>query len=150
CAIYADYARSTVNRLGRAVFFFVLYSAVASMVRLNHGTRDGATRSSWVELRNVNEASRGDASSMDDQSDLDQVASGGSRSPVRSIFDFDGDRTGVHLRRDRLLLPDEMPFDSWRELGSRLALIASYSAWWLGDWLIYGEQAYGDRYRQVV
>src|SRR5262249_45169629 len=29
-------------------------------------------------------------------------------------------------------------------------LIASYSAWWLGDWLIYGEQAYGDRYRQVV
>lgn len=70
--------------------------------------------------------------------------------PMRSMLDFDEDRTGVHVRRDRLLLPDGMPFDSWRSLGSRITLIANCSAWWLGDWLIYGEQAYGDRYRQAI
>ncbi|PZS35300.1 MAG: hypothetical protein DLM61_02280 [Pseudonocardiales bacterium] len=43
-----------------------------------------------------------------------------------------------------------MSFDSWRELGCRVALVVSCSAWWLGDWLVYGEQAYGDRYEQVI
>lgn len=69
---------------------------------------------------------------------------------MRSMLDFDEDRTGVQVRRDRLLLPDAMSFDSWRELGSRVALIANCSAWWLGDWLVYGEQAYGARYEQAI
>jgi hypothetical protein len=43
-----------------------------------------------------------------------------------------------------------MPFDSWRELGCRVTLVANCSAWWLGDWLLYGEQAYGDRYKEAI
>jgi hypothetical protein len=43
-----------------------------------------------------------------------------------------------------------MSFDSWRELGCRVTLVVNYSAWWLGDWLVYGEQAYGDRYKQAI
>jgi hypothetical protein len=43
-----------------------------------------------------------------------------------------------------------MSFESWRKLGSRVALIANSSAWWLGDWLVYGEQAYGARYEQAI
>jgi hypothetical protein len=43
-----------------------------------------------------------------------------------------------------------MSFDSWRQLGSRIAIVADSSAWWLGDWLLYGEQAYGDRYEQAI
>ncbi|MGH3548680.1 MAG: LmbU family transcriptional regulator [Pseudonocardiaceae bacterium] len=69
---------------------------------------------------------------------------------MSSMLDFDEARTGVHVRKDRLLLPDEMPFEAWRELGSRVALIANCSAWWLGDWLLYGEQNYGARYEQAV
>jgi hypothetical protein len=69
---------------------------------------------------------------------------------LKSMLGFDEDRTGVHVRRDRLLLPDGMPFASWRELGHRVALVANCSAWWLGDWLVYGEHAYGDRYKQAI
>ncbi len=66
------------------------------------------------------------------------------------MLDFDENRTGMHVQRDRMLLPDGMSFDSWRKLGSRVALVANCSAWWLGDWLLYGEQAYGTRYQQAI
>jgi hypothetical protein len=28
--------------------------------------------------------------------------------------------------------------------------MASASAWWLGDWIVYGERTYGDRYRAAL
>lgn len=70
--------------------------------------------------------------------------------PVKSMLDFGEGRMGLQVRQIGLSFPDEMPFDSWRELGSRVALVANCSAWWLGDWLLYGEQAYGDRYEQAI
>jgi hypothetical protein len=69
---------------------------------------------------------------------------------MRLMLDFDEDRTGVRVRRDSLFLPDGMSFDSWREFGCQIALVANCSAWWLGDWLVYGEHAYGDRYKQAI
>lgn len=70
--------------------------------------------------------------------------------PVRSILHLDEDRVGLDVRPNGLFLPEGISFDSWRALGSRVALVATCSAWWLGDWLIYGEQAYGDRYEQAI
>jgi hypothetical protein len=46
----------------------------------------------------------------------------------------------LHLRRD-------LAFDAWVRMGRQISGIASASAWWLGDWLIYGERTYGQRYR---
>ena len=69
---------------------------------------------------------------------------------MKSILDFAKDQMGLHVRQNGLLLPDGMSFDSWRELGCRVALVANCSAWWLGDWLLYGEQAYGDHYEQAI
>lgn len=77
-------------------------------------------------------------------------ATSGDPSPTKSIFDFDEARTGVQVEKNRLIMPDEMSFESWCELGSRVALIANCSAWWLGDWLLYGEQAYGARYEKAI
>jgi hypothetical protein len=57
---------------------------------------------------------------------------------------------GVDVRANGLCLPDGLSFDSWRELGSKVKLVANCSAWWLGDWLAYGEQTYGDRYQQAI
>ena len=68
---------------------------------------------------------------------------------ARSTLDF-GQHRGVHVRRNGLSLPNDMPFDSWRELGSQIVLIVNCSAWWVGDWLVYGEKAYGDRYEQAI
>jgi hypothetical protein len=61
-----------------------------------------------------------------------------------------GEGREVHIRRHELSLPSDMSFDSWRKLGSNFILIANCSAWWIGDWLVYGEQAYGDRYQHAI
>jgi hypothetical protein len=41
-------------------------------------------------------------------------------------------------------------FDDWRQAGAEISRISSASAWWLGDWVVYGEQAYGSRYRAAL
>ncbi|TBL45502.1 hypothetical protein EYA84_00470 [Verrucosispora sp. SN26_14.1] len=43
-----------------------------------------------------------------------------------------------------------MPITAWRNLGKQIFVIADSSAWWLGDWLIYGQSAYPDRYRHAI
>lgn len=68
---------------------------------------------------------------------------------VRSIIDF-GEDQGLHVRQSGLFLPEKMSFDSWRELGCRIARVANCAAWWLGDWLLYGAQSYSDRYEQAI
>jgi hypothetical protein len=43
-----------------------------------------------------------------------------------------------------------MPFVEWTTVGQRLARVASVSSWWLGDWLLFGQRSYGQRYREAV
>jgi hypothetical protein len=49
-----------------------------------------------------------------------------------------------------LELRQGLSYDAWVNVGSRIARIANASAWWLGDWVIYGEQSYGTRYRAAL
>lgn len=69
---------------------------------------------------------------------------------MRAILDFGEAETGLHVRRNGLSIPDGISFDSWREIGCRVALVVNCSAWWLGDWLVYGEREYSDRYAQAI
>ena len=41
-------------------------------------------------------------------------------------------------------------FEDWRQLGPRIALRANASLWWLGDWLAFGQEKYGRRYKAGV
>lgn len=43
-----------------------------------------------------------------------------------------------------------LPFDQWRQLGARIGMRANASLWWLGDWLAFGQEKYGRRYRDAV
>jgi hypothetical protein len=43
-----------------------------------------------------------------------------------------------------------LTFEAWAAIGQRIARITSGSAWSLGDWLIYGEKTYGERYRTAL
>ncbi len=43
-----------------------------------------------------------------------------------------------------------LPQHSWEEVGVHLRDISSSSAWWLADWLIFGEESYGSRYRAAL
>jgi Protein of unknown function (DUF1778) len=47
-------------------------------------------------------------------------------------------------------LRDQLPFSAWLDIGQRVGRIANGSAWWLGDWVLYGEQAYGKRYKAAL
>jgi hypothetical protein len=40
----------------------------------------------------------------------------------------------------------EMPFAQWVEQGRRLGVMGRGAGWWIGDWLHYGNTAYGERY----
>jgi hypothetical protein len=66
------------------------------------------------------------------------------------MLDLGESHTGVQARLNALSLPEGMPFASWQELGSHVTLVANCSAWWLGDWLVYGERSYGHRYKQAI
>jgi hypothetical protein len=65
----------------------------------------------------------------------------------RQRFSVDGcvmpGRTGLQFSRP-------ISFSSWELIGSQLSLIADSSAWWLGDWLVYGERKYANRYKRAV
>ncbi|WP_433464568.1 LmbU family transcriptional regulator [Spirillospora sp. CA-128828] len=69
----------------------------------------------------------------------------------------------IHVSRDRLAvdpavrtartylrLPPTLSFASWKRVGRQLFLISDSSAWWLGDWLVFGAENYRDRYRRAV
>jgi hypothetical protein len=60
------------------------------------------------------------------------------------------ERNAPILPRKGLQLPQRLPFDKWLEIGYRLSSLATSSAWCLGDWLVYGEVAFTDRYRKAV
>jgi hypothetical protein len=56
----------------------------------------------------------------------------------------------VVAKRVGLVLNDGLAFGRWRQIGKQLSTITDSSAWWLGDWLVFGERQYSDRYRQAV
>jgi hypothetical protein len=53
-------------------------------------------------------------------------------------------------KRTSLSIPNGMPINAWRNLGRQIFVIADSSGWWLGDWLIYGQESYPDRYRHAI
>lgn len=53
-------------------------------------------------------------------------------------------------RRSGLELPPRLPFETWQRIGRQISLISDCSRWWLGDWLIYGERHYPNRYRMAI
>ena len=58
--------------------------------------------------------------------------------------------SSILTRRVGLGIQAGLPFEEWRRVGQNLFLIADSSAWWLGDWLVYGEKSYPQRYRRAI
>jgi hypothetical protein len=63
------------------------------------------------------------------------------------------DRTRGHqilTTRVGLKFPAEVSFDSWQHAGRQISRVVDSFAWCLGDWLVYGQRKYTDRYRKAV
>ncbi|MFI1017735.1 LmbU family transcriptional regulator [Streptomyces sp. NPDC020965] len=56
----------------------------------------------------------------------------------------------AQTRRSSLSLPEDLALDNWKAIGEQIFVIADSSAWWLGDWLVYGQDTYPHRYRQAI
>ncbi|MFD3589804.1 LmbU family transcriptional regulator [Streptomyces sp. NPDC058683] len=56
----------------------------------------------------------------------------------------------AQARRTALLLPTDLPFPAWLRIGEQLHAVADSSAWWAGDWLVYGSKVFPDRYRRAI
>jgi hypothetical protein len=52
----------------------------------------------------------------------------------------------VRATRTGLTLADGLPYQAWERIGLQVGVLVDSSAWWIGDWLLYGQRTYGDRY----
>jgi hypothetical protein len=43
-----------------------------------------------------------------------------------------------------------LTFEAWRDLGAKLGLYSNATAWWIGDWLAFGQVKYGRRYKEAI
>lgn len=53
-------------------------------------------------------------------------------------------------KRTSLHLPEGMGIGDWERWGQHIFVIADASGWWLGDWLIYGQKNYPNRYKHAI
>lgn len=58
--------------------------------------------------------------------------------------------TARALTRSGLVLPKELSLEEWEKIGVQLKAVAESSAWWLADWLLFGEMNYRGRYRLAI
>lgn len=45
--------------------------------------------------------------------------------------------------------PGDLSFAQWIEQGRRIGLLGRSAAWWIGDWLRYGNVKFGERYARA-
>lgn len=54
------------------------------------------------------------------------------------------------LTRTSLYLPENTTQDDWKKIGNQLDIMASASCWWLGDWILAGQQMYNFSLTQIL
>src|SRR5262245_53861054 len=75
---------------------------------------------------------------------------------VRATAMDDRPRSRVNRRRQILTtrvgleFPTGLSFDAWAQAGRKIVQFIDSSAWYLGDWLVYGQDRYDDRYRLAL
>jgi hypothetical protein len=64
------------------------------------------------------------------------------------------DRAGLrefaHTTASSMQLRGRLSYEAWVGVGHQIARVSNASAWWLGDWILYGEQEYGMRYKAAL
>lgn len=54
------------------------------------------------------------------------------------------------VTRVGLQIETALTFDTWERAGLKFAQITDSTAWCLGDWLIYGQSEFSDRYKRAI
>lgn len=56
----------------------------------------------------------------------------------------------VVTTKNAITFTGDLTIDEWQRLGKHIWVIADSSSWWIGDWLVYGQDRYPDRYREAI
>jgi len=56
----------------------------------------------------------------------------------------------VRITKSGLLFARAPSLSSWEDIGKRIISVADSSTWWIADWLVYGEDAFKDRYVEAI
>lgn len=56
----------------------------------------------------------------------------------------------IMVTRVGLRFAATVSFDEWELAGAKLARIVDSSMWCLGDWLVFGQEEYNDRYQRAI
>jgi hypothetical protein len=56
----------------------------------------------------------------------------------------------IQLHKTGLTVDGQLSFDDWHDFGQTLQQVEGAIQWWIGDWLNYGEQRYGEMYTQAI
>ncbi len=49
-----------------------------------------------------------------------------------------------------LVIPLGLPYEDWARMGHALARMEKAVQWWVGDWLLYGEHTFGEKFAQAA
>ncbi|MEV7192280.1 LmbU family transcriptional regulator [Streptomyces sp. NPDC093510] len=60
------------------------------------------------------------------------------------------EENSIRVTRVGMEIPEVLAYSKWEHAGQRLSGIATSSSWCLGDWLLYGQRAYTDRYHRAI
>jgi hypothetical protein len=61
-----------------------------------------------------------------------------------------GSKLKPRLSRLAWIPSSDMDYRSWVQEGSRIGSLARASAWWIGDWLCFGTEIWGERYAKAA
>src|SRR6266699_197956 len=56
----------------------------------------------------------------------------------------------AHACEIALQLDEGLSYEEWSKMGIGLQKLEGSAMWWLGDWLNYGELAYGEKYKDAL
>ncbi|MFI9722852.1 LmbU family transcriptional regulator [Streptomyces sp. NPDC052396] len=77
------------------------------------------------------------------------VGIGGEPAQRDVVLSFVGKQATV--QKSGMTFPRNLSERAWEQIGASLRELTNSSAWWLADWLIFGEAAYGwRRYREAI
>lgn len=57
---------------------------------------------------------------------------------------------GCKLTSKGATFDNNLPFEKWQAIGSTLRFLEKSVLFWIGDWINYGEKAYGEKYAQAM
>lgn len=61
-----------------------------------------------------------------------------------------GVQEGARVTAHGLQIPDGISYNTWSGMGRKLLGLSNACAWSLGDWVIYGERVYSQRYKAAL